>query len=133
MSDLAGWLPACLTAACSECVCACVCVCISGGSCDDAHGDGGNAGGGDGVAGGGRGGAVDSLKLFVSSAPRLATPVLANPSFTGGSRRCGYSEVQLSSANTSCARVFVRARHCKVTSLALSLEDKILVNHEDTV
>lgn len=46
---------------CLQCVCACLYVCISGGSCDDAHSDGGNAGGGDGVAGGGRGGAVDSL------------------------------------------------------------------------
>lgn len=68
MSDLAGQLPACLTAAYSACVyvcvCACLYVCISGGSCDDARSDGGNAGGGDGVAGGGRGGrggAADSL------------------------------------------------------------------------
>lgn len=54
---VAGHLPNC----CLQCVCACLYVCISGGSCDDAHSDGGNAGGGDGVAGGERGGAVDSL------------------------------------------------------------------------
>lgn len=61
-------------------------VCISGGSSDDAHSDGGNAGGGDGgVAGGGRGGAVDSLSsLFLSPAPRLATPLLAHSLLSQG-------------------------------------------------
>lgn len=62
MSDLAGWLPACLTAACSECVCVCACVSASLGAPVMTHI----------VTGGmlgvetGRGGAVDSLSsLFL--------------------------------------------------------------------
>lgn len=106
MSDLAGGLPACLTAACSACVCVCAClyVCISGGSCDDARSDGGNAGGGDGVAGGGRGGEARRsrlAKLFVSSAPRHATPGLAHPSFTEESHCCGCSKVQPAEQNNA--------------------------------
>lgn len=54
------WLDGCLLAL-LVCVCACLCVCISGGSCDDAHGDEGNARGRKGEAGGGWGDVVNSL------------------------------------------------------------------------
>ena len=64
MRDLAGWLPSSLLCLCvcgCGCVRACVCVrlpacscsyvCISGGSCDDAHGDEGMLGAGKGRVG----------------------------------------------------------------------------------
>lgn len=66
-------------------MCVCAYVCISGGSCDDAHGDGGNAGGGEGgwVRQGRRSGLA---KLFVSAAPQIATPVLTHSLLSPGDR-----------------------------------------------
>lgn len=88
MSDLAGRLPACLTAACSACVCVCMCMlCMSAslGAPVMTHVvTGGMLGVETGrLEEGGREGRRSRLaKLFVSSAPRHATPGLAHPSFT---------------------------------------------------
>lgn len=89
-----GWVAACCLQQC-VCECACLYVCISGGSCDDAHSDGGNAGGGDGVTGGGGGSsAVNSLSSLFPLLLDLPRQCSLTPPSLGSHTAADYSKVQ---------------------------------------